>query len=570
MRLTILIASILIFSIFSQGVFCEPMCQDKTKENVFTYPLSETVTDSPYKVTANGVLIPIEKAGKYEGAYYCRFQMASPVDVVVTREDSAELAMGPLANSDDLLQNGNESTFTITEPGIRFLHTKTKDGQWPLIIIAEEYDKQSQDLSEHVSAGQYFSDKLPRPIIDLADYDINDGEVATAKIQKALDDCSSLENGAVLYIGPGIYKTGTIKIGDNTCVYMAPGSVLQASDNPTDFPVDKGRKEYGTHGPVSSFSRVVMFDNCENSALVGYGVIDGNGHIIRNEHHRHVQLMDVTASKNIYIQNIILRNSAEWTLHVLGCKNVQIDDLRIINDWGVHNTDGIDPDCTENLVVRGYFGYCGDDAVAIKTTGNSDLLQPSRNIRFADCLVVCRKTSYKIGTETYADVSDVVFDNCEAYRSSRGIGLWMRDGSKISDVRFYDIRLDLMEILGEGWSGEPIRITLGDRHGVGVIEDVLFHKVHCSSPYRMIVESVESEEKMVRDIVFLNSDFTALAREDKLDRKVPFIEMHNAGNIAFINTTVTWADDNPEHWSGLIYMGDCENIYVDGLEEIKD
>ena len=58
--------------------------------------------------------------------------------------------------------------------------------------------------------------------------------------------------------------------------------------------------------------------------------------------------------------------SAFWTLHPYACDGVTIRDLRITADpVRGHNTDGIDPDSTRNVLVEGCYVSVGDDAVAI-------------------------------------------------------------------------------------------------------------------------------------------------------------------------------------------------------------
>jgi polygalacturonase len=432
--------------------------------------------------------------------------------------------------------------------------TATVDGHdlWPLVIIAEEYDPSAPQ-----SAG---------PVLDVADLGVTHDGVQTANIQRALDACAARPGGGVVYFGPGVYHTGTLYVGDNTTVYLAPGCLIQASEDPNDFPVDKGRKEQGSHGPVSSSSRVIMFDHCTNSKLSGYGVIDGMGHVIRNKHGRHVQLVDVTASRNVRIENVVLRNSAEWTVHILASDRVFIDNLKIINDYKVGNTDGIDPDGSTNVYITRYFGHCGDDALAIKTTGNSDLLQPARNINVRDCIVMTRKTAYKIGTETYADISDVLFQDCDAVNSSRGIGIWCRDGGVISDVTYRDMSFDLHEIEGESHSGEPIYVSVEKRNGIGKVVDVLFDRVVSRAPYRSLFEGMAQSK--LTDFKLWGCRFYLKPREIKMGRQ-PVISIADADGFQFRFTYLQRPADDDQNWNGFIEAKDSENIVSRELEETR-
>lgn len=526
------------------------------KPKVVTYPVPDAVKDSPYTVTVNGVNVPVELSGSVEGAYYARFQYSGSVmaNVSIKSEGNPQIKFSPDRHKDELQINGNQVSFEVFQAGPRIITVKVGDKELrPLFVIADEYDSTAPQPS---GLGVY----------NVRDFGVTSTGVQTANIQKALDACAA-GRGGVVYFGSGVYHTGTIRIGNNTTLYLAPGALIKASEDPTDFPVDKGRTEQGTHGTVCSFSRLIMFDHCSNSQLAGYGVIDGSGDIIRNKHRRHVQLVDVTGCKNIRIENVVFRNSAEWTLHILGCDRVYVNNLKIMSDWGVANTDGIDPDGSRNVYITRFTGYCGDDAVAIKTTGNSDLLQPAVNIEVKDSVVMCRKTSYKVGTETYADISDVIFQDCDAVNSSRGTAIWAMDGGNISDVTYRDLNLDLREIPGEGMSGEPIRVYAENRHGISKVSDVLFDRVRSDSPFCATFKGLA--ESKLQDFNFWGCRFNVRPREIKMG-KHPVLEIENAKDFTFKFAYLNWLTEDRENWDKFIGEKDTTNIFVRELIETPE
>jgi len=519
--------------------------------NVVTYPVPDAVADSPYSVAVDGQVVPIERAGAIEGAYYVRVQVSKTAraTVAVKPFGKAEFTLKPERFRENVTSGEREISFDIGKSGPRILTAKV-DGKplWPLVIIVDDLDTSVQP-----SRGQ--------SVFNVRDYGVTSEGIQTAHIQKALDACAARKGGGTVYFGPGVYHTGTIRIRDNTDVYLAPGALIVGSTNPDDYPVDPGFVERGSHGPTASNSRLIMFDHCVNSKLFGYGVIEGMGHIVRNEKKRHVQIVDVTASRNIRIENVVLRNSCGWTLHILGCDRVYVDNLKILNDYAVGNTDGIDPDCSRNVFVTRYFGFCGDDAVAIKTTGNSAILKPCVNIEFKDCTVMTRKTAYKIGTETYADIYDVLFERCDALNSSRGIGLWECDGHTISGVTYRDMDLDLHEIPGEGWSGEPIRAIIEERHGIGAIKDVAFERVRFSSPYSSTLAGTPTSK--LDGFTFTDCEFAVRPREIKFGPK-PVIGITNARDITMNGTTLKWLTDDKANWTGFISQEGAENVVIRG------
>ncbi|MGB9587613.1 MAG: pectate lyase family protein, partial [Armatimonadota bacterium] len=62
---------------------------------VIPYPVPDAVIDSPYSVVANGVSIPIEKAGDQKGAYYARFQFSGHVRVSATTRGDSTIQLKP-------------------------------------------------------------------------------------------------------------------------------------------------------------------------------------------------------------------------------------------------------------------------------------------------------------------------------------------------------------------------------------------------------------------------------------------------------------------------------------------
>lgn len=509
---------------------------------VVTYPVPDAVADSPYAVAVDGRRVPIEKAGEGSGAYYARFQFTGTVRamVAVKPEGNAEFTLKPERFRDDVVAGPRDISFDVFRGGPRVIMASVGGRDlWPLIVIAEEYDAAAPPSSGSA-------------VYNVRDYGVTSEGIQTARIQRALDDCAAAKGGGTVYFGPGVYHTGAIRVGDNTTVYLAPGALIVGSTDPADYPVDEGRVEQGTHGPVCSFSRLIFFDRCVNSKLCGYGVIDGMGHIVRNKHGRHVQLVDVTGCRSVRIENVVLRNSAEWTLHILASDRVFVDNLKIINDWDVANTDGINPDSSRNVYITRYFGFCGDDAVAVKTTGNLGLLRPASNIKVRGSVVMTRKTAYKIGTETYADIYDVLFEDCEVINSSRGIGLWMRDGSTISGVTFRDMKLDLREIAGEGMSGEPVRVTISDRRGVGGIRNVLFERVVSHAPYSSLFHG--HPDSPLTNFTLSDCSFALAQRKLKMDRR-PVVDVKHAVSFALCGVEVTGSEDQRELWDGIVVDG---------------
>jgi polygalacturonase len=66
--------------------------------------------------------------------------------------------------------------------------------------------------------------------------------------------------------------------------------------------------------------------------------------------------------------DVTLNQAPSWTLHLVGCEGVLVDNVKIRNQLDVPNCDGIDPDHCRDVEIRNCHIVCGDDAVVVKAT----------------------------------------------------------------------------------------------------------------------------------------------------------------------------------------------------------
>ena len=68
--------------------------------------------------------------------------------------------------------------------------------------------------------------------------------------------------------------------------------------------------------------------------------------------------------------DVLLTNPPFWTLHPTFCNHVHIHDVRIETQGP--NTDGIDPDSCQNVLIERCHISTGDDCIAIKSGKDAD------------------------------------------------------------------------------------------------------------------------------------------------------------------------------------------------------
>jgi len=75
----------------------------------------------------------------------------------------------------------------------------------------------------------------------------------------------------------------------------------------------------------------------------------------------------------LVIRNLHLNNSAFWTLHPVFSNHILIENLNITTVGP--NTDGIDPDSCQDVLLQNCYVSTGDDCIAVKSGKDQDGLK---------------------------------------------------------------------------------------------------------------------------------------------------------------------------------------------------
>jgi hypothetical protein len=310
--------------------------------------------------------------------------------------------------------------------------------------------------------------------------------LSTGPLQAAIDEVAARPGGGVVIVPEGTFLTGTLAIRSHVTLYLAQGAVLWGSADPADYPVDPGRRESGSDGSIVSadaryrgetmtFSRLVLFDEAEDAHLAGRGTIDGRGRHLRKVRNAVPNLIRVRNGRHLTIRDVLLRDAAAWTVHVLGARGVAIENLKILNDRDNLNTDGIDPDSSQDILIRGCLIFTKDDGVCVKATNNSGVLADVERVLVVSNVVSSVDAALKVGTESLAArFSDVVFRDNDVFDCDRAMSVVVRDGAAYDRIAFQGIRVGpRVKHLVE----QVIGVREGVRQRLGRIEGLSFEDV---------------------------------------------------------------------------------------------
>ncbi len=435
---------------------------------------------------------------------------------------------------------------------------KIHDGE----IFTEVYEG---DFLENIPFKRYINFDLRLPLYDavfVRDFGAkaDDNTVNNAPmINTAISSCHK-NGGGIVVVDGGNYTCGTIYLKSNVVLHIAEGSSLIASHNNEDF----------------TENALIYAENCESVGIVGPGKICGEGNYyslkpflppktepysnaldvwdMRQEYRKRIRfphnskygfLVLFKGCNHIKLFNLILENSAMWTVNINSSNDVNISNVVINNNRHVANTDGIDICGSSNVIIQNSFVSTADDGIVLKnshriTTSGSDGLKVKTNfeqnsprgmsnIYIHDCEVVSCTNAFKIGTETSLDISDVIVENCKFFLNDiypagvSGISIESCDGAQISNINIENIQIDSMAC--------PVFIRLNNRNGDnkneldgrGQIKNILINSIEAeNAEIPVMIMGIPGQKPS--DITLTNFDIKYACGKDYFDFRLKIPE----------------------------------------------
>ena len=251
------------------------------------------------------------------------------------------------------------------------------------------------------------------------------------------------------------------------------------------------------------------------------------------------------APEEKYYPVVSITNSPFWCVHLLKSENIICRNLRY--DAKLVNNDGIDPECSRNVLIEGVEFNNGDDNVAIKSGRDNDGWNakiPSENIIIRNCHFKGLH-AVVIGSEMSAGVRNVIVEDCDyAGYCKRGIFIKTNPdrGGFVENVYVKNCSFDEVEDLfyvTSRYAGEG-----QDNHHFSTIRNIFIDGLKCKNVKQAALVLQGTEAKPVFNVMFNNVDVAkakiGLSFENALD--VNISSCHIGGKIG-TPTTVTPQDN---------------------------
>jgi polygalacturonase len=287
--------------------------------------------------------------------------------------------------------------------------------------------------------------KYPDRVFNIKDYGAVEGGVFLNRdiISNVIKTCNEAGGGTVV-IPDGKWLTGKIHFKSNVNLHLQDSAELIFSDDFNEYLPAVQSSWEGME--CFNYSPLIYAFNCSNITLSGKGkliavigkwkdwyerpplhmqglktlyemavkkVPVADRDMTKEAYHFRPQFIQFNRCTDAVIENLSIKNSPFWTVHLYLCNGVIVRGLDIYAHG--HNNDGIDPEMTKNLLIENCIFDQGDDAVAIKSGRDQDgwrLNTPTENVVIRNCIVKDGHQLLAVGSEISGGIRNIYLHDC--------------------------------------------------------------------------------------------------------------------------------------------------------------
>lgn len=299
-------------------------------------------------------------------------------------------------------------------------------------------------------------------------------------VQQAVDKLKG--KGGVVHICEGLHYSGPVTLSSGVHLYLEKQAELRFVDDFSLYPSVYTRWE-----GIGCFAlqSLIFAENASDITISGEGTLNGlgrkwwdaykgirDGNISPEAEEVRDRLLPLNVDvkggsggggretgflrpsliqfkncSNISITGVTVENSPFWNTHILCCDTVIIRNVQFRNPTDAPNTDGLDIDSSENVLVE----YCrfdvGDDCLCLKA--GMDVREGKENgetsdIRIRNCSMNNGHGAVVFGSETSGGIRNVDISDCTMNGTDRGIRVKTRRGRGgfVEDITIRNIRME--------------------------------------------------------------------------------------------------------------------------------
>jgi hypothetical protein len=442
---------------------------------IFSYPLPSIYKASSFfELTVNGVAVPVTSYNsKYDYAQLSMSKGKAEFTVALKNGDKVSAYhISPKKLSVAGVQEGNKLRFTLHKDEYLII----KINQFRELVIAAD----AEELNKPSPSGKgVFNIKQP-PYAAVG----SPAELATAAIQKAIDDASDYKGGkGIVYVPAGVYPVRNLKLKSNMSLYLEGGAVLLFSGAEKDFKISARKASQNRN--ITWW--IATDSGAHDIKVYGRGTLDGNGKYSTEKNNLGAHILAIMHTERFELDGPVIRESGAWAIIPTRSKNLLFQNFKLFNRFDMGENDGIDVMESQNVLVKHAIGIALDDPFSTKTwMQDTDLCRnwPGKpmvqdGVVFEDCISWTYCYGYKIGQGVMQDQQNIVFKDCVVYDAAVGIGIHHKWGTAaVSNVLFDGIDIERLSYQNDDHRTWAIFFMQnGDKKGSGPISNILVKNV---------------------------------------------------------------------------------------------
>ena len=382
---------------------------------------------------------------------------------------------------------------------------------------------------------------------EIPDYTVNvldfgavadDKTLNTGAFARAIEDCACRGGGQVV-VPAGKWLTGAIHMKSNIELHLEEGCCLQFTGEksaylPVVYTSFEGIRCY-------NYSPLIYGYQLHDVAVTGKGVIDGNGaewwewkqndtgvndiYIacmndtpvetrVYGEERFGLRpcLLQMAECENVLLEGITLKNSPFWTVHPVWCKDVTIRRLTLDNPFDSPNTDSINVESCDTVLVEecNILGG-GDDIYTLKAGRGPDgwaVGKPCQNVLIRNCRASnVRGGGIVIGSEMSGGVKNIFVQDCMFENIMNGIKIKSKKGrgGYVKNIHYQNIKAENVRYgihFGVRYAWDD-QFSGNDLTAMPEIGDIFVTNYYCKKAEHAIV--LEGEDGCMLKNIHLNN-----------------------------------------------------------------
>ncbi len=332
---------------------------------------------------------------------------------------------------------------------------------------------------------------------------VGDGKTYdTAAIRATFAACGAAGGGTVLFPSGYTFLSGAFNMSGDTVVRV--DGRIQGGLDARDYALMDPLPWYGPDASANpadprDWGAFMQSWYVNNVTITGAGTIDMGGTADGwwscasntsappcNGHPRPHGIRLVGAT-GVEISGVTIANSPMWTVHIAYCTGVWVHGVTILAPKTSHNTDGIDFDCSQEVLLEDSFISNGDDCICMKSGkdwAGRTYGRPTANVTVRN-MVLGTGHGITVGSETSGGVYNVTFENIVANGTGTGVRLKSERGrgGVVRDIVYRNISLYNI-------GGQAVQMTLnyatglppGNASSTPVMRNVWLQDIYAERP----------------------------------------------------------------------------------------